>query len=163
MKKKQLNTTILLIAVIAIWGVLIYKVVSGLSSDDDISSIENTTPRFNKDKPIEKREEFELFIPERDPFLGIVINPPKRNVVKNTNPTKARNTGVDVELIWNGISYKGMLSNKSKNIDLFLFTYKGNEIILKLNQIHKEYKLIKADADKATLQYKSYRKEFIKE
>ena len=163
MKKKQLNTTLLLIAVIAIWGVLIYKVVSGLSSDDDITATQNLTPQFDKVKSIEKREEFDLFIPERDPFLGIVINPKKEKTVNTTNLNKPKENNIDIEAIWNGITYKGMLSNKAKNIELFVFTHQGQEIMLKLNESHRDYKLIRANANKAKLQFKSYRKEFIKE
>lgn len=161
MKKKQHNTTVLLIAVIAIWSVLIYKVVTSLSSNEAVSTIEPMPTAFNKNKPIEKRTEFELYIPERDPFLGIVINPPKKSTTAKPNPRLQKKSTINLDSLWNEISYKGMLSNKGK--ELFLFTYNGNEIILKHNASYRDVKLIEATSETVTLQHKSQKKQFTKQ
>lgn len=158
MKTKQLKTIVLLVIVIIIWGLLIYRFIVSLNPDEDTSLIQNQLPRFKKNTEQVDQEEFEVFIPTRDPFLNIILVKPKPKP-KTSKKTTLQNN-INLEEIWSGISYKGVISKKNSNQFLYLINIKNNEVILKLNQAYEDYKLIKANKKSITLKHKAYQKTF---
>lgn len=158
MKRKQLKTIGLLVVVIIIWGYLIYKVIASLNPDDSTDNIQNQLPTFNKNTEQVAQEKFDLYIPNRDPFLDIVLVKPKPKKTK-AQPISSKNK-VDLNTIWSNITYKGMIAKKSSNQYLFLIDIKNKEIILKAKQSYQDYKLINANEENITLKYKSYTKSF---
>lgn len=158
MKKKQLNTILLLIVVIAIWGYLIYKVIASLNPDDSSEVFQNQLPTFKKNTEQVAQEKFDLYIPNRDPFLDIVLVKPKPK--KTKTQTKSSKNEVDLNAIWSNITYKGMIAKKNSNQYLYLIDIKNKEVILKAKQSYNDYKLINAKEESITLKYKSYTKSF---
>lgn len=158
MKPKQLKTIGLLVVVIIIWGYLIYKVIASLNPDDSSGAIQNQLPTFKKNTKQVVQEKFDLHIPDRDPFLDIVLVKPKPK--KRETRTKLSRNKVDLNSIWSNITYKGMIAKKSSNQYLYLIDIKNKEVILKAKQSYQEYKLVNANEESITLKYKSYTNSF---
>ena len=154
MKLKQLKTIGLLVVVVIIWGYLIYSVINSINPVDTISSVKSQKPALKKNAEQVSKEKLNLYIPERDPFLNIILIKPKIKATQSKSP-KAK---VDLKAIWSNITYKGMIAKKSTNQYLFLVDIKSNEVILKPQQTYQNYKLINANNENITLKYKSYTK-----
>ncbi len=164
MNKKKLNTILLLMAVVAIWTILIYKVLSALDPDDNNIKTEMSSKAFNTTPIVVERHTFDLYIPEKDPFLGMVINPKKPNISKTTTakPPAKKNT-LNLDSLWQNISYKGMISDKNVNKTLFLISIRSKDILLGLRQTHEGYRLVKGDSKTITLQFDNHKKTFKKQ
>ena len=158
MKSKQLKTSLLLIAVIAIWGYLIYKVVISLNPEEPTGVFQNAPSDFRRNIAQQPQEEFEVYIPTRDPFLNIVINKPKPK--PTTTKRTPKKPGINLDSLWSGIQYKGRIGKKESSDYLYLINLKNNEVLLKPNQDYKGFKLIKANKDQISLKHKSYQKSF---
>lgn len=146
MKNKK-NIYILAPAVLLIWGLLIYKIVSGLNPS--IPKIQNNEQigQFTP-KQLEQAETFSINTEYRDPFLGTFEKKKVKTVKRKKTPVVEKPT-----IPFPSIVYKGIVSPKGKNEKVFLVKINGNQHLFKRNTIFNEVKLLKGNAQEITLQF----------
>ena len=106
MKKKQINI-ILLIAVCAIWGILIYQYVNGLLHKQTMPDKAKHTTLANKTKLTIKKA-VHITALKRDPFLGKVSNW-KASVPIHTTSVIPTQQQPMASIAWPAIEYLGYM------------------------------------------------------
>jgi hypothetical protein len=128
MEKKKLNM-ILIIAVIAIWGILIYKFLVPYFSDHNTEIIETVVYEIPSVQ-IKTRDTITLNFPRRDPFLGKTIRPVVKNTTRNIKVNK-RKTNRSTPTLWPKIEYLGFVKSNSNKNPLGLIRIDGKLFKLK--------------------------------
>ncbi len=149
MKNKK-NIYFLLPAVILIWGLLGYRVYSGLQPSTTTN--EELTVATFKPQELKETEPFTISTDYRDPFLGTYN---KKSVIKKTSKRVEKIAKVPFPMI----VYKGMMSSQSKK-SVFIITVNGQQFLYKNRTTHNEVKLLKGNVKEVTLQYKGQRQKF---
>ena len=153
MKNKK-NIYFLLPAVLIVWGILIYKVVSGLNPSEQHSQAIEPTGQFTP-KSFKKTETFTIKADYRDPFLGTLQK-------KKTTKTKRKTSPVVEEesIPFPNIIYKGIISPKNKNEKVFLIIVNGQQHLFKSNTTFSEVKLLNGNPKDITVQFQDQKKTF---
>ena len=154
MKNKK-NIYFLVPAVLTVWGLLGYKIFSGLNPTvQDTVTIElgnQFTP-----KSIKESDKFTINTNYRDPFLGTFEKKQKKTVTKKRVPI------VKKELVpFPSILYKGIVSPKGNNETVFLVNINGQQYFFKKKEIFNEVKLLKGNTQEIVLQFHKQRKTFL--
>ena len=147
MKNKK-NLYFLLPAVLIIWGILIYKIVWGISPKAQNNQLGEQAHKFTP-KIIEQSETFSIQTDYRDPFLGTFEKRKKKRTIK-----AKKIQAVEKEIVpFPSIVYKGIVSPKGKNEKVFLISINGKQYLLKKNKIADDVRLIKGNGKEITLQF----------
>lgn len=135
--KTKTKTYLLLAAVIGIWGVIGFKIVNGLSSDD-ISEVrqENFDVTF-KPKVYTKIDTFSIQTLNRDPFLGMLSKRGRNRV--DAPSSKSNHSPIEHKL---DISYSGLVKKQNTSSQVFVVNINKNQYLLKKGQITDSVKLI---------------------
>lgn len=153
--KSKTKTYILLVAVLTIWGVIGFKILSTLNPDAPKISKSDNAVLFSPKKNTSK--EFFFIQPfERDPFLGTLIV--KKEINNNAKIIKPR----EGKLIWPSIFYQGAVSKQDSKDIICVISINGNQHVMKVGQEMDGFKLLKANKDKITVGYKGAKKEITK-
>lgn len=147
MKNKR-NTYILLVVVLIIWGLIAYKIISSLSSDDAEIPQQNTDVSFHP-KPLKKADTFNIKTHERDPFLGTIEKPKK--------PSKPRVIHKEPE-IEIPISYSGFIKDQNTGQKVFFVHINNQQYLMKVNEVIDNVKLVKGNENEITVSYNKNRK-----
>jgi len=128
MNQKSLRY-ILLGGVVLIWGIIIFRVINGLSTDDPVNLVKKKTISFNYNTT---KDSFLLLANYPDPFIpeNIAINEtgndllslPKEPVINN-NPPAPKKPEFDIQLI----QYHGMIANPETKMKLAVVNIAGKE------------------------------------
>ena len=165
MSKKRINI-ILLIVVLAIWGILIYRFVGGQFFSDAPEL--NYQPTAINDQPVfSKKQAHEIAIHERDPFLSkhdhIKVSYQRNTKVRQSKISNNKIQNSKPPIQWPTIKYLGFVKQKKSKKPLILlqidnkfYRKRPNEKLIGGVKIMKFYK------DSIKLQYKGLNKTFIK-
>ena len=154
MKNKK-NIYILLPAVLIIWGILLYKIIGGLSPDAQTLQIAEQGGKFTP-KIIKQTDTFSIQTNYRDPFLGTFKQKKKRTVRPHTKTPVIKKEKVPFPTI----VYKGIVSPKGKNKNVFLISVNGQQHLFKRNTTFNNVKLLQGNAQKITVQFQHQKRTF---
>ena len=142
---------ILIPAVLLVWGIIGYRIFSGIvPSQKKSEEIAMLTP-FRPKKTM-KKEVFELILDYRDPFLG-ALSIREKKIIK----PKPR---VKDSIVFPDIHYKGIFSSSNKSNTIFLIAIEGKQEMFKKHETHQQVKLLKGDKKKITIKYKTEKKTY---
>ena len=148
--KNKTKTYILLVAVLAIWGIIGFKILSTLNPEAPKMVAQDDTARFSP-KAIVNAETFTIQLAERDPFLGTLYA--KKKI--NTNPK----TIIPKEaFVWIPLLYHGTVSKQNSEEKICVLSINGQQQIMKVGQEVNEVKLLKANNTEVLVSYKGKRK-----
>lgn len=142
---KNQKTYLLLALVLGIWGVLGFKVVNGLGTDEPAQE------QIRLDKPyvaktIEKRQPILIAANYRDPFLG---TPPKSQKTKKTTKKKV----VKPKPPKKNIGYSGSVAQNGTKNRMFFVTISGQQHIMEKNQKINEVTLVWGNQESIKVKY----------
>lgn len=128
--------------VLAIWGVIGFKVVNTLSPDAEPPALREQV--FDAPKTTIKKDTFTLYANYRDPFLGTLPKskkkPTNRVVKKAKKPEK-------------NIVFDGLVSQSGSGSTLFFVTIDGQQHIMSLKQEIEGVRLLKGSAKHISVRY----------
>lgn len=144
MKKNQ-KTYLLLTTVLAIWGILGFKVVGALNPSDSPQEL------VQLDKPyvpevFEKQEPFAIAANYRDPFLG---TPPKSDTPKVIVKKKVAKP----QLPKRNIAYSGSVAQNGTKNRMFFVTIDGQQHIMSKNQEINGVTLVSGNPESIKVKY----------
>lgn len=134
-----------MVAVLGIWGVFGYKIISTLSP----VQLEVIAPQSSISfKPITAMENETFFIEPvlRDPFLGTIKN--------KSEPTVKANVKT-IPLEWPRIIYGGMVKKQNTNDQIFVLSINDNQYLLKKGQHVNDITLVKGNSKEIVVRYKN--------
>ncbi|XLS30049.1 hypothetical protein ACJD0Z_04310 [Flavobacteriaceae bacterium M23B6Z8] len=152
MKNKR-NTYLLLVLVLAIWGIIGYRIVGALAPDDTEITKPVITAEFNP-KPIQERERFSISSYNRDPFLGTI------KVKKTHKPQKQVNTTAPKEEPWPDIRYAGRVGDSESEEDIFFIYINDTQHLFTNGFETNGVKLLKGDASGVMLRFKGKTRQY---
>lgn len=137
----------LLAAVLIIWGMIGYKIWSGLSPDPvEIASSEyNMSFNPQKTKAVDT---FSIQTLERDPFLGTLSSSKKTGT--STKVTIPKKTIENLPVI----NYNGMLKKQSGTDQVFVVNINNNQFLLKKRQTADSITLVKGNDKEISVRYR---------
>ncbi len=128
--------------VLIIWGIIGFKVVKTLSSDED--PLPAPKPVSFDPKPLVKKDTFSLLANYRDPFLGTLPKkeqkPSKKQVTKQ--PVQKRN-----------IVYSGSVARTGDSKTLFFVTIDGQQHLMSKNEQADGVKLVTGNGEEIKVRY----------
>lgn len=147
---------VLIIAVVAIWGLIGYKLVVG---DVDESII--TAPR-SMDKNVVGElevESYQLLNNYRDPFQAQRINYGSRSngVEKNSNQ-KVTVQKKSEPLAWPPITFGGLIKRKNSKEKVALLKVNSSDHLMRINEEIEGIKVLKIEKDSIQVIYKGEKK-----
>ena len=147
MKKNQ-KTYLLLGLVIAIWGILGFRIVKSISPSEPEPTTTITNIEF-KPTALKERDTFSILANYRDPFLG--------TIPKSTNkPTSAKATvgkQIKPKMPEKNIIYSGLVNDNATGQKIFFLSVDGQQLMLSKNQEAEGVKIISGNAEKVKLRY----------
>lgn len=158
MLKNKKAIYVLLPLVIAIWGMISYRIYSAVNSSSE--SREEVFFQAGFTPPKALVDTFSLIANYRDPFLGKTIvetesEKPKSPVIKKEKPKPEA-------IVWPAIVYKGMIKNQKSNKQLCLVSIAGQDNMMKEGDVATEVELKKITKDSIEVIFKKQSKYFKK-
>lgn len=147
--KNKTKTYILLLAFLAIWGIIGLKVASTLNSDDPKS---NNTQDFSNTFTPKGNVEIDTFSIQtlnRDPFLGTLYSQKK----VNTKIKKPKET-----LVWPSITYHGTIAKQHRKSQIFIISINGQQHLMTVGLEINNIKLLKANNKEVLIYYSGAKK-----
>ncbi len=144
MKKKQ-KTYLLLLAVMAIWGILGFRIIKTISPSGPKSSDLPTTADFKPIKPKE-RDTFSILADYRDPFLGTL---PKLTTKRINKKPKSVNPSLPEK----SITYSGLVNDQTSKQMIFFLDIDGQQVMLSKNETRAGVKLVSGNAENIRVRY----------
>ncbi|MEO0573312.1 MAG: hypothetical protein AAF039_16515 [Bacteroidota bacterium] len=142
---KNQKTYALLAVVLAVWGILGFKVVNGLGPKEPVAQeVRLDTPFVVQ--TMEKREPIVIAANYRDPFLG---TPPKSQEPKK----KVKKKPVKPKPPKKNIAYSGSVAQNGTKNRMFFVTIDGQQHLMQKNQKVNEVTLVKGNQKSITVKY----------
>lgn len=145
-KNKKL-TYLLICAVVAVWGIILYRVLFN-NSDDDYQL--KAQPVAKKTEPYDqyelKRDTFRLALNYKDPFTGMVEAPVKP-VETSAKPTNLVPPPFRPPINWEAIKYRGYVINPQTKKVVSIVEINGKERMLAEGEFLEGVKLLKNKKD----------------
>ena len=149
--KTKSKTYLLLGLVCCIWGLIVYKVFSGLHQEKAPPVAAHFKTTFSKSSNFAV-DTFTIQNVNRDPFLGTLLKKPK--VVKKAVKPVVRKP----EVQWMPLVYNGSIKRDDGASQLFIISVAGEQRILKVGQTFKGVTLLKGSEKEVVLEYKASKK-----
>lgn len=128
--KKDTKTYLLLALVLAIWGIIGYKVLSPNSSDAlEQDSFEKITV---KSLSIKEKDTFSILADYRDPFLGTF---PKKSIKKKSKPKKAPEPEITVQ-------FTGLMTDNDTKQRIYFITIAGQQYLMNVKDEIEKVQLL---------------------
>ncbi len=154
MKNKK-NIYILLTAVMAVWGVLGYRIFSTVNPNKEKQQIASVSNNF-KPQQLQESESFTISTDYRDPFLGTLsqkkVATPKKRIKTISKKYK---------LPFPAIVYKGLVSGKVKSQHVYLINIDGQQYFFKKDSTYKEVKLLRGSNKQVVLRFQGQQQTFV--
>lgn len=150
---KNKKNIFLLVAVLVIWGLLIYKFVDSISPESNNLAV-FSKPTF-KPPVVKSKDTFSIQPISRDPFLGTILSTSKSSNV--TSKVKKQPTD---QVAWPSIEYHGLVADVSSKNRVFIIKINGNQQLLSNGSNFEELKIIRGDAKKVMIRFNGTIKEF---
>lgn len=148
--KSKAKTYLLLIAVLSIWGIIGFKIVSTINPNVPEVKQHEDRVAFAPKASIEV-DTFSIQMSERDPFLGTLL-------VKKQEVNKSVNSIGKEPLVWMSILYHGMVSKQDSKEKTCIISIDGQQQIMKIGQDMNGVKLLRATNTEILVSYKGARK-----
>jgi hypothetical protein len=148
MKNKR-NTYLLLIAVLGIWGALIYRIFSFSNNE-----IQEPAVLIAGIKPydLKPRDSIKIEVNYRDPFLG------KPYADNMTVPSKKQiTTKPAAEILWPAILYKGLVSDSGNKKKIYMLVINGQTYLMGAKQTEQEITVIGGNREYVDVSYKKHK------
>ena len=146
MVKKNQKTYLLLGLVLAIWGILGFRIVKSISPSESKTAPVTSDIDF-KPTNLKERDTFDMLANYRDPFLGTL---PKSQAKKHINKSTQNKKP---ELPEKNILYSGYVNDQGSNQKIFFLTVDGQQLMLSKKQEAEGVKLISGSAEKIVVRY----------
>jgi len=147
MKNKK-KIYILLTAVILVWGFLGYRIFSTVNPTKEKQQVAASSTSF-RPQQIENTIDFTINTNYRDPFLGPdSYRDQKKQFIKTKKPIKTIQ-----KIPFPAIIYKGVVSAKGKQQQIFLITIDGQQFFFKKNNTFKDVKLLRGSDKQVVLKF----------
>lgn len=148
--KSKVKTYLLLIAVLSIWTIIGFKIVSTLNPDiPKISQQEDMIAFTPKNNIV--ADTFSIQPSERDPFLGTLVAKKQESSKPTTKTPKEA-------LVWMPIVYHGTVSKQDSKEKICVISIDGQQHIMKMGQDMNGVKLVRATNTEILVSYKGARK-----
>lgn len=153
MKNKKV-TTLLIIVVVGIWGVIFFRLVSSMSGEDDYIGRSDIRVKINA-KDFQEIKPYILIAKYRDPFLGRTFHEEGKGVISQRKniPIVKKETIPAVEIDWSFIKYLGLINNSKINKKVGLISINNDEYMISDGDVIKEVKCIKTYKDSICISY----------
>lgn len=136
----------MLLAVLCIWSLLGYKIISALNPAQPESPSQQLKADF-KQKPIVENDTFSIEPVLRDPFLGTIQTKVPPPIIKsNIKP---------VPLEWPRLSYGGMVKNQNTNARVFVLNINDVQYLLKKGQRVDDLTIMRGTPKEVVVRYKN--------
>lgn len=145
MKKNQ-KTYLLLGLVLAIWGILGFRIVKSISPSEPETTVSVASIEF-KPTSLKERDTFSILANYRDPFLGTFQKPKTKNPINRSTKNKKQS------LPEKNIIYSGLVNDNATGQKIFFLNVDGQQLMLSKNQQAEGVKLISGNAEKVKLRY----------
>lgn len=155
---KSKNTVyVLILSVAIVWGVIFYKIFSGMPEEEVVGSSAGMTNRLEYFNLVDHRnDDFDRSESLWDPFSGLSANKPEEQVV-----VQAAYSGIATNvripevppLNWSGIIYRGYVVNPVNKQKVALITVNGKEAMLSEGESFSGLKLLKCGMDSIKVSY----------
>jgi len=151
MKNKK-NIYFLLPLVVIIWGLIAYKIFSGLKPSTFNEKVIQTNKQFIP-KIVKQTETFKIDSNYRDPFLGTIKK--KKTAVRKTGKSVVKKT-----VVFPIVIYKGIIAPKNRNEKVFIIVVNGKQYLFKRNSVFDNVKLLSGTTHEVVLQFQNNRQTF---
>ncbi|TBN04458.1 hypothetical protein EYD45_07525 [Hyunsoonleella flava] len=149
--KNKTKTYLLLVLVLAIWGVIGYRILAAVNPSEPEITAQNIDVTF-RPKVNSKIDTFSIKTVNRDPFLG-TLHVKKQVAAKKIAPKIIE---------WKPIVYHGKISKESGNKSVFILSIEGHQYLVKSGQVVNDIKLISGNTKQIVVSYKGQRKTVLK-
>lgn len=147
--KNKKVTYLLICAVAAVWGIIVYRVFFNEAGDDiQPHSFKTKTVAEPYDKYVAKNDTFHLALNYRDPFLGkanVTAEMPENLVIEHPMPMPVK--PIAPVLNWNSIKYSGYITNPQTKKLVAILTVNGRERMIAEGETFEGVKLLKNKKD----------------
>lgn len=146
----------LIVAALAIWVTIIYRVVTGLGGPSEPVTRERLIAKKEFQR---KADSFNLYVDYPDPFLGsadstIIDTVAKKNpsvaLDASTSPVKP----IAMEMVAAVIQYNGMISNPKRMSKIAIVTIRGKEYLVREKQKIEDFYIGKIEKNSLSITYK---------
>ena len=148
--KGKTKTYLLLAAVLAIWGIIGFKIVSTLNPDAPEVNLQEDMVAFTSKNTI-VADTFSIQPSERDPFLGTLV-------VKKQESNKPTTSTPKEDFVWMPLVYHGTVSKQDSKEKICVISIDGRQNIMKIGQDMNGVKLLRATNTEILVSYKGARK-----
>lgn len=135
-------------AVLAIWGIIGYKIISALNPEAPKSSPQEMVVNF-KPQITKEKDTFSIQDLDRDPFLGTIHK-------KTTTASIIRPINTQTE--WPQVIYGGLVKKQNTNTQIFVVNINSKQYLLKKGQSVDDITLLKGNPNEIVLLYKNHQK-----
>nr|WP_299381230.1 hypothetical protein [Allomuricauda sp.] len=139
---KQAKTYMLLAFVLAVWGVIGFKVIKALSPEPEVAHSMPNVVNVVENKV--QRDTFTLYADYRDPFLG---------TLKTAKPKIKKPRAKKTDTPKKKILYAGLISESGSKGSLFFVTIDGQQHIMSPRQEINGVRLVKGSAKSIQVTY----------
>ena len=140
--------------VVAIWGVLGYKLTTTIHPPETNNSVANLNVSFTPEKRTEK-DTFSIQLAKRDPFLGTLY-------VQKTHMVKPKKV-IQPKVVWPNITYHGIISKQGdKKQQIFVVSINNQQFLMKKGQVNDDITLNKGNDKQIYVSYKGNKKTITK-
>jgi len=158
MLKGKKSLYVLIPAVLAVWGIIIYRVV--INQQQDIGSI-NTTPEEIFIQQENSKDTCKMVWAYRDPFLDRPADQvcdtefdfSTQNNVSSIKIGSYKSSEPEKKVQWPSIVYQGLIKNKSNGKMVAVFTINKRQVLLSEKQVFDGVLIESADNNKAVVQF----------
>ncbi|MCB4797237.1 hypothetical protein [Neotamlana laminarinivorans] len=145
---KRLKTSILLVAVVIVWGIIAYKFFTTINPETPTLKVDAKSIVFKPET--HKIDTFSIQSLNKDPFLGTYA---KVHKVAKIKPRITKKTKPSIN-----ITYHGLISQQEADNHIYIITISGTQYLMKLKQTVQGVKLLKGNMNQVTLNYNGSKK-----
>jgi hypothetical protein len=154
--KSKWTRILLLVAVMVVWGLIVFRIVSHFSDNDmNINSQLNEVPLTRN---VQMPDTFHLLLNYPDPFTGAIEQKsPKQSISCNYKPKK-QDVAPPTSTPMPTVKYYGFVSNKNTNKLVGIVYIGGKQFLAKQGDICNGVSLIKMTNDSILVSYEKSKK-----
>lgn len=163
MAKGKTLTYLLIAGVVAVWGLIFYRVYIGMS-EEDLDTPVATTAKVPYFKMVDHhQDQVNLDLNYRDPFGQATAYDVVKPVVKSENTAPARPQMAmpmtqKPQVNWSNVQYTGYVNNAASKQKMVILSVNGNTAVLAEGQSAHGVKLLKYLGDSVSVQYQGEKK-----
>ncbi|GAA3647257.1 hypothetical protein [Flavivirga jejuensis] len=148
--KGKTKTYMLLVGVLAIWGIIGFKMLGALNPKPPKTLQQDLAVSFNPQINTAV-DTFSIRAVDRDPFLGTLYKK-KKTIVKRKSAQPKE------EFVWPSVIYHGTVAKQQSKSQIFVISINGQQYLMKVGQDIGGIKLRFANAKVITITSKGHRK-----